>query len=81
MDISGFSTVESCFGYRDSLSEYNLDDYFSKLVREYGNGPLENAIMTVDIDDQTRIVFMKISIYLLDDQIETVNCEYYLLRR
>ena len=81
VDISGFSTVESCFGYRDSLSEYNLDDYFSKLVKEYGNGPLENAIMTVDIDDQTRIVFMKISIYLLDDQIETVNCEYYLLRR
>ena len=51
------------------------------VVKEYGNGPLENAIMTVDIDDQTRIVFMKISIYLLDDQIETVNCEYYLLRR
>ena len=63
------------------MEEYELDDYFNKIISEYGNGPLENEIMTVDIDAQTRIVFIRISFSILDDKIETVNCEYYLLRR
>lgn len=81
VDVSGYSTVESCYGYRDTMEEYKLDDYFNKIISEYGNGPLENEIMTVDIDAQTRIVFIRISFSILDDKIETVNCEYYLLRR
>ena len=81
VDVSGFSTIESCYGYTDTMAEYELDEYFSKMASEYGNGPVGNAIMTVDIDDHTRMIFTRISFWILDGNIETVNCEYYLLRR
>jgi hypothetical protein len=78
ISIEGYKTIEE--GYMGSVEEEFME-FFKAFIKDDLDYQQRRETMTFDYDSNTRYVFKSIAITTVDGEIESVSCDYWLLKK
>lgn len=78
ISIEGYKTIEE--GYMGSVEEEFME-FFKGFIKDDLDYQQRRETMTFDYDSNTRYIFKSIAITTVDGEIESVSCDYWLLKK